>query len=172
MARFGKRPEDQEVPVQTTGSTRPKPGTSAPVGQVNMIGEGAMIEGTIQVKGDIRIGGIVKGEIEVDGKLITTKEGRIEGDAMTNQADIAGTVKGSIVAKDRLILRSTSVVQGDVRTPKMAIEDGAVFTGKADMSPTSGKRPTIQSPDLAAKPAPTAARPIETKDSPQKELRV
>jgi cytoskeletal protein CcmA (bactofilin family) len=137
-----------------------------------MIGEGAMIEGTVQVKGDIHIGGIVKGEIEVDGKLITTKEGRIEGDAITNQADIAGKVKGSIIAKDRLILRSTSVVQGDVRTPKMAIEDGAVFTGKADMSPTSAKKPTPQSPDLAAKPVSTAARPVDTKSPSQKELPV
>jgi len=168
MARFGKRPEEQEVPMQATSGNRPKSGSSSQVGQVNMIGDGATIEGTVQVKGDIRIGGVVKGEIEVDGKLITTKEGKIDGDARTQQADIAGKVTGSIIAKERLILRSTSVVEGDVQTPKMVIEDGAIFTGKADMSPGGGKKTSTHVPDLASKPGPTSARPVEGQGQPHK----
>ncbi len=110
-----------------------------------MIGQGALIEGTVQIKGDIRIGGKLKGEIDVDGKLITTDEGEIDGDIVATNADIAGTIRGTLVVKERLILRSTSNVQGDVRTPKMVIEDGATFTGKADMT-------TKSAPGQAARP--------------------
>lgn len=122
-----------------------------------MIGQGALIEGTIQIKGDIRIGGQVKGEIEVDGKLITTDEGSIEGDIVATNADIAGTIRGSLVVKERLILRSTSNVQGDVRTPKMIIEDGATFTGKSDMTtkPAVGQAPRSAEPPRVARPAPS-----------------
>ncbi len=147
--------------MQSNSGNRPKSNSASQVGQVNMIGEGATIEGTIQVKGDIRIGGVVKGEVEVDGKLITTKDGQIEGDARTKEADIAGKVIGSITAKERLIMRSTCTVEGDVQTPKMVIEDGAIFSGKADMSPSSGKSPSTHSPDLASKQGPTAARPVD-----------
>lgn len=155
--------------MQSNGGNRPKSSSGSQVGQVNMIGEGATIEGTLQVKGDIRIGGLVKGELEVDGKLITTKDGQIEGDARTKQADIAGKVVGSIVARERLIMRSTCTVEGDVQTPKMVIEDGAIFSGKADMSPSSGKSLSTHSPDLASKQPPSAARPVDESNKPSSE---
>lgn len=146
MAIFGARPETTES--TPTPSMRP---SAPPVGQVNMIGQGALIEGTVQIKGDIRIGGKVVGEVEVDGKLITTDEGQIEGDVVATNADVAGSVRGSLVVKERLILRSTSSVQGDIRTPKMVIEDGAVFTGKVDMTTKavpSGAQKPLEAPKI------------------------
>ena len=143
MALFTNRPESKDAPAQPMNRQRPNTSPAqAPVGQINMIGQGAVIEGTLQVSGDIRIGGRVVGEVDVEGKLITTEEGLIEGDVRTTSGDIAGTLKGSIAARERLILRSNCRIEGDIRTPKLVIEEGAVFTGKCEMSDKSGRKGT------------------------------
>lgn len=126
MALFGN---NESRPVAKQGSP-----AGVPAGQGNAIGQGTVIEGTVQAHSDIRIGGKITGKVEAEGKVVVTPEGAIEGEVVATSADIAGKVQGEITVKDRLVLRSPAVVTGNVRTSKLVIEDGAVFSGKCDMS--------------------------------------
>ncbi|MDX1530372.1 MAG: polymer-forming cytoskeletal protein [Rhodothermales bacterium] len=126
-----------------------KSGAPAAAGQVNIIGQGVVIEGTVTAKNDVRIGGRIIGNVNVEGRTVVTPEGEVEGEVRSRHADIAGRINGQVLIQERLVLKSTAVVEGDIHTGKLVIEDGASFSGKCDMSGTlpqtgqkAGRKPT------------------------------
>ena len=108
--------------------------------QINMIGEGTEVEGTLRAKDDIRISGRVVGSLIVEGKAIIAAGGEVEGDIKGADADIAGRVKGEINVKGRLLLKSSARVEGTVRTTRLIVEEGAVVEGKCEMGQLDKKR--------------------------------
>ncbi len=101
--------------------------------QINMIGKGTEVEGTLRAKDDIRVNGRVKGSLHVEGKAIIAPEGVIEGDVRAADADIAGRIEGEVSVKGRLLLKSSARVQGTIRTSRLVMEEGATFDGKCEM---------------------------------------
>lgn len=100
---------------------------------VNIISEDTEIEGKITTQSDFRIGGTVRGELEIKGKCIITETGTLSGDMVSNDADIAGTVDGSVLTANRLILRSTARITGNIYTKTILMEEGAIFQGECRM---------------------------------------
>ncbi|MEL6611746.1 MAG: polymer-forming cytoskeletal protein [Bacteroidota bacterium] len=110
-------------------------GSPSPVGPTNnIIGAGTVIEGSLRSQADIHIGGEIKGDVYVSGRTVVSPEGRIEGTLESASADLSGTVDGDVVVQGRLVLKSTARVNGNISTSKLVVEDGAVFTGRCDMS--------------------------------------
>lgn len=122
--------------VDRKNGTAPSDGGSAPPDQINIIGNGTRIEGTIDTEHNLRIGGELDGDVESTGKLMIAESGRVDGEVHAASADVAGELDGEIRVDGLLVLRSSAVIRGDVRTEKLVIEDGAVFTGHCTM--TSG----------------------------------
>ncbi|CAN5557427.1 polymer-forming cytoskeletal protein [soil metagenome] len=102
--------------------------------QVNIIGRGTVVEGTLRSETDVSVSGRIDGNIEVAGRVFITPEGAVEGQINAGSAEIGGRVQGEITVKERLTLKSTAVVDGNVRTSKLVVEEGASFSGKCDMS--------------------------------------
>ena len=143
MAIFRRTPDAGTNPDAPMSS---KSGTPAPPGQVNIIGQGTVIEGGLKAKSDVRISGKVIGNVNVDGKTVVTPEGVVEGEVRSSQADIAGRVDGEVFVSERLVLKTSAVVEGNIHTAKLVIEDGATFTGTCDMGgtiPKSGTKPAL-----------------------------
>jgi cytoskeletal protein CcmA (bactofilin family) len=114
-------------------------GAPAPPGQVNIIGQGTVIEGGLEAKSDVRISGKVIGNVRVEGKTVVTPEGIVEGEVRSAHADIAGRIEGEVFIEERLVLKDSAVVNGNIHTAKLVIEDGARFTGTCDMEGTLPK---------------------------------
>lgn len=100
---------------------------------INMIGNGTVITGDIQSKGDIRIDGILKGSVKTDGKLVVGSTGIVEGDVTCSNADVSGEIKAKITVSQLLSLKSSSKLNGDIITNKLSIEPGASFSGSCSM---------------------------------------
>ena len=100
----------------------------------SIIGKGAFIEGDILTKGNIRIEGKVKGNINTNLKLVLGKSSYVEGNLLAQNAEIAGEIKGKVRVHDLLVLKDFAVVHGDIVTNKLVIEAGAFFNGKSKMS--------------------------------------
>lgn len=100
---------------------------------VNLIGAGTIIEGDITATGDIRIDGLLKGNIALKGKLVVGTSGAIEGNVDCQNGDISGTIKGKITVSELLSLKVSAKLNGDIYTNKIAIEPGASFTGSCNM---------------------------------------
>ncbi len=101
---------------------------------INLIGTGTIIDGNIVSNGDIRIDGSLKGNLSTKGKVIVGDTGKISGEVNCKNFEVEGSVEGKVVVTELLSLRAKSKILGDITTSKLAIEPGAVFTGKCDMS--------------------------------------
>lgn len=106
--------------------------TAAP-GEINMIGTGTVVEGTLRAEGDIRVSGRLVGTLHVDGKAVVAEEGSIDGELIAGSADVAGRIDGDLQVDDRLLLTSTARVDGTIKTGRLVVEEGAVFTGECGM---------------------------------------
>lgn len=98
-----------------------------------MIGAGTTITGDLESNGDIRIDGILKGNLRGKAKIIIGAEGKVEGDIEGLQADIIGHVTGTIKVQELLYLHGNTVVHGDIYAGKLQVEPTAVFNGKCHM---------------------------------------
>jgi len=101
--------------------------------QLNRIVSGTKIEGVIVSDSNIRIDGTVKGTITAKGRLVVGSTGSIEGEVICENADIEGSLKGTIAVNGILSLKSTARLECDITTKKLAIEPGAIFSGKCVM---------------------------------------
>ncbi len=102
-------------------------------GVINRIVEGTEIQGEIKCTKNVRIDGVLKGNLNTAGKLVLGPSGRIEGDIECENAEIEGNIAGRISVKQLLALKASAKVEGDIYTDKISIEPGAVFTGNCNM---------------------------------------
>jgi cytoskeletal protein CcmA (bactofilin family) len=110
--------------------------TAMPSG-TSLIGTGTTITGDIVSNGDVRIDGVLKGNIRGTAKILIGQDGVVEGDIEGQQADIMGRVEGKIVVRELLNLRSNAVIKGDIRAGKLQIEPTVVFNGQCQMGEAS-----------------------------------
>jgi len=101
--------------------------------QLNRIVAGTKIEGVIVSDNNIRIDGTVKGTITAKGRLVVGPTGIIQGEVICENADIEGALTGTITVNGILSLKATARLECDISTKKLAIEPGAVFSGKCVM---------------------------------------
>jgi cytoskeletal protein CcmA (bactofilin family) len=99
----------------------------------SIIGAGTTITGNVQSNGDIRIDGIIKGNLVAKAKILIGADGVIEGDIDGKQADILGKVTGKIKVADLLYLHGKAMVDGDIYAGKLQIEPTASFNGQCHM---------------------------------------
>lgn len=101
-----------------------------------IIGKGSVIEGTLEVEGEIRIDGTVKGKISSTESLTIGNGGIVEADLNTKVAVIGGNVIGNVFALEKIELQSKAVVEGDITTKNLVVEEGAILHGKCSMKDT------------------------------------
>jgi len=105
--------------------------------EVTIIGAGVVLEGKISCKGNIRIDGVVNGDINANGSVAVGENGEINGEINAEIINVGGKVTGSLNAKDKLVLEAKAVLKGDVVTKILVVEAGANFDGNSKMA--SGK---------------------------------
>jgi cytoskeletal protein CcmA (bactofilin family) len=98
--------------------------------QLNMVGEGTVFEGTLRAESNVRVSGHIKGTLDVDGRVIVTQEGVVEGELRATDADVAGSVQGEIHITERLMLKSTARIDGSIAAGRIKVEEGALFAGQ------------------------------------------
>ncbi len=104
------------------------------LGAVNLISQATNVTGDISTDSDIRIDGILVGNLTTKGRLIVGPNGKIEGDVSSKAAEIEGTIIGKINVSELLALKATSNFQGNVTTNQLLIEPGANFSGNCVMN--------------------------------------
>lgn len=122
-----------------------------------VIGNEAYFQGTLTAKGSLRIDGRIDGSI-VDAKIVTVgKSGKVKGDISCEICYICGEVKGNITALDHIEALAGSRVDGDMRSPRIMLEEGAVFNGNCSMDMQAAKGAERQ-PQQQAKTSKTEAK--------------
>lgn len=103
---------------------------------VNIIQHHTVINGDVECNGDLRLDGIIKGNLKISGRLVMGAEAKIEGAVECENAEISGKIKGDLKVKGTLHLKKNCFVEGDIYTKKLVVESDAVFNGKCFMNTT------------------------------------
>jgi cytoskeletal protein CcmA (bactofilin family) len=101
--------------------------------QINIIGKGIIIRGSLSGGGDLVIEGRVEGQISLKNHLTIEGTGKVEADIRADELTINGEASGNIDALTRVAINTSARVNGDVKAPRVVIEDGAVFNGTIEM---------------------------------------
>jgi len=139
---------------QSAGSLNSSPPTVA--GKAAVIGPGIVINGDISGSENLIIEGKVKGQIRLGSHEVTVgKTGEVNADVAAKMIRVAGKVNGDLTGKEKVIISSTGNVRGNIVTPRMLLEDGAVFKGSIDMDPGefAASQASLSDSKAAVKPA-------------------
>ncbi len=98
------------------------------------VGNGTVLTGETNFQSMLRIDGHLTGRVTSEnGTLVIGSTGKVDANIAVAAAIISGTVNGDIIATEKLELGRTARVVGNIQTPRLVIEDGAVFEGGCTM---------------------------------------
>lgn len=99
----------------------------------SLIGEKLKITGKFEGDGNIRIDGIVEGDLDYRGDITISETGTVNGNINCYNIYIWGKVDGNIKAKNKLVLYSTGMLTGDIEIANLIIHDNGFFQGNCTM---------------------------------------
>ncbi len=110
---------------------------------LTILGEDAKIDGKFVVSKSIEIDCEVKGKLDVEGQIIIQKNGHVNADVKTTDAEIIGRFEGSLEASGNVEIKETGAVYGNVKTDSLIINKGGIFSGnvvRMSDGPEGGKK--------------------------------
>ena len=75
---------------------------------INLISNGTEITGDIKSNGDIRIDGLLTGNLVTKGKVVIGPTGKINGEVYCKNSEVSGLVEGKISVGQLLTLKTNS----------------------------------------------------------------
>ena len=110
--------------------------SNATVTVYSILAPGAKIKGDISSDTDLRLDGLMEGNLISEGKVIIGPNALLTGNITCSNAEISGTVKGNVIAPEQLSLKSQSRIDGSITTSTLIIESGAALNGACKMPET------------------------------------
>jgi cytoskeletal protein CcmA (bactofilin family) len=100
--------------------------------EISVVGAATRITGRISGSGALRIEGIVKGDVNLNGDAEIAEGASVEGNVRGEGLDIGGTLLGDAQASGAIAVRSTGSVRGELRASEVSIEAGARVSVRLD----------------------------------------
>lgn len=98
------------------------------------VGHGTVLSGETNFQAMLRVDGHLVGSVSSDsGTLLVGSNGQVDANVAVSAAVVNGVVNGDIIATERVQLGRTARVVGNIQTPRIVIEDGAIFEGSCVM---------------------------------------
>jgi cytoskeletal protein CcmA (bactofilin family) len=118
--------------------------------------EGTEFIGELRFRDTFRIDGKLKGKVVSEHTLIVGESGQVEAEIDCAVISIKGTLSGRVHARQRIELLAGARVQATLVSPRLVIEEGAVFQGQCDM----GSAATGTGPKGSVVPMDPGLRPM------------
>lgn len=129
--------------------------TTLPQNNVTRISSETKIVGNIVTQHDIRIEGLVEGQIKTDGKLVIGDNGKCKGEVECKSVDISGTFVGVLRASELASLRDKCIFTGELHSDHVSIEPTVLISGQIISPELSNKKDGKKPPIAPLEPAPT-----------------
>jgi len=125
--------EDSMAQAEKTAS---QSGTAHNGGGTNVVSLGPrdVLQGRLEIQGDLKIAGNVEGELKASGDVTVDSTAAIQASIEGANVSVRGQVTGNVTAKKRLTLGGSGRLNGDVRVARLTVEDGATLNGNVTMS--------------------------------------
>jgi cytoskeletal protein CcmA (bactofilin family) len=126
----------------------------------SIIGSDCHIAGNVTFRGGLRVDGHICGNLQAEpeesGYLMLGPSARVEGGVRAAVIIVAGVVEGNLHASDKLALQPQARIMGDIHYRALAMQAGAVVSGKLCHHPAveaipEPVAPTMSGQDLVLK---------------------
>lgn len=98
------------------------------------VGHGTVLTGETHFQAMLRVDGQLQGSVSSEsGTLIVGTNGQVDANIAVASAMVNGNVNGDIIATEKIQLGRTARVIGNIQTPRLILEDGALFEGNCSM---------------------------------------
>lgn len=104
------------------------------LGRTNRIIEETVIKGDIESVTDLRLDGILHGNLKVKGRVVVGPTAQVFGNIECENADIEGGFEGKMIVSDLLHITETANVKGDLFVGRLSVVSGAKVEANCDMS--------------------------------------
>ncbi|NPA06014.1 MAG: polymer-forming cytoskeletal protein [Chloroflexi bacterium] len=159
--------ERPRVPAPTSEPARPTttpPASAAAVAeaeaqpQVSVIGPKAHVQGRWREEGTLRVEGVFRGMLVVDGTVVIARGGQIHAEAplRARRVIVEGVLRGDVLA-ETLEIRKTGRVWGDVVVQAFITHEGAFLRGQVRMEERVDLG--FATPEVETQQEPQVARP-------------
>jgi len=98
------------------------------------LGPRDVLQGRLEIQGDLKIAGNVEGELKATGDVTVDSTATIQAGIEGSNVNIRGQVTGNVTAKRRLTLGGSGRLNGDVKVSRLTVEDGATLNGNVTMA--------------------------------------
>lgn len=99
------------------------------------LGAATKVAGDLVADENLAIEGLVEGCVRARRARVTVgAEGLVQSRIDARSVRVKGTVRGNVSAEDWVEVKPGGMIRGDVRAPRVILHDGAVVTGRLDMS--------------------------------------
>jgi cytoskeletal protein CcmA (bactofilin family) len=120
--------------------------------------EGTEFIGELRFQNTFRIDGRLQGKVLSEHTLIVGESGQVDAEIDCAVVSIKGTVSGRVHARQRIELLSGARVQATLVSPRLVIEEGAVFQGQCDMGSASAGKGAVVAMAPLPRPASSDGR--------------
>jgi len=114
--------------------------SSAQNGGNNVVSLGPrdVLQGRLEIQGDLKIAGNVDGDLKASGAVIVDSGATIQAAIQGANVSVRGQVTGNVTARKRRTLGGSGHLNGDVKVSRLTVEDGATLNGNVTMSSEKG----------------------------------
>ena len=102
------------------------------------LGPRDVLQGRLEIQGDLKIAGNVEGDLKASGDVTVDSGANIQAAIEGSNVSVRGQVTGNVTARKRLTLGGSGRLNGDVKVSRLTVEDGATLNGNVTMSSEKG----------------------------------
>jgi cytoskeletal protein CcmA (bactofilin family) len=100
-----------------------------------VLGAASKVAGDLVADENVEIQGLVEGVVRARRSRVTVGiDGFVQSRVEARSVRVRGTVRGNVTAEDWIEVKAGGVIRGDVRAPRVILHDGALVTGRLDMT--------------------------------------
>jgi cytoskeletal protein CcmA (bactofilin family) len=138
MERKINVPEGTHMPQTEKPQVQPVDLSQSVGTNVVNLGADDVLQGRLEVQGDLKVAGKVEGELRASGNVTIDSTARVQASIKGSNVSVRGEVIGSVTAGRRLTLGGNGRLNGDVKVGRLSVEDGATLNGNVTMSQEQG----------------------------------
>ncbi len=97
-----------------------------------VLSAGTEVQGDLHAGEDLRVEGVVRGQVVSDHEVIVAPGAIIEGGLLARRARVEGYVGADVQAHERLTVAATGQVLGDIRARELALAPGGRVRGRVE----------------------------------------
>ena len=134
-------PEPEPEPEPQPSYTMPVPNIGAASAKGTLVAADAEWEGKLIAQGDVRVEGVLRGEIETTGTLVVAPQAQVHGIVRAREIVLGGDVEGEVACEQRLEILPGGSARGQINSGTLVVHEGAYIDSRfqmrrADASPS------------------------------------